>query len=424
MIRMDKNRLIIYQINPRMFTLPGTLSAAAKLLPHLSSVGVNTVYLFSICKEDDSEDRDFWSVRQKASGLNNPKNPYRIADYYAIDEEYGGNEELRIFVEEAHRLDMAVMMDIVYFHCAPNSKLISEIPDGVIRDEQGEIELGQWNFPRLNYKSRALRDYLIDNMCYWVREYDIDGFRCDVADLVPLDFWTEAVGVVRGLKPNLIMLNEGQDPAYVRSGVFDMNYHGFWLGQSCNDFCAAIGSYGIRRDNGIWFVENHDTVTDWGRADTLYGAEAADCMYVYNFTAYGTPMLYCGEEIGDSNPHTLFANRDHNRGHGVDWSNALLPHGKRRMELVTALAALRTGEDALALGEMAWLETEAGVLGFTRRFGAETISVLINFSEDSKAVRTEGRVLLSRGLSAHELKPYGFVISKQEGGSDGMENLG
>jgi hypothetical protein len=94
------------------------------------------------------------------------------------------------------------------------------------------------------------------------------------------------------------------------------------------------------------------------------------------------------------------------------------------MELVTALAALRTGEDALALGEMAWLETEAGVLGFTRRFGAETISVLINFSEDSKAVRTEGRVLLSRGLSAHELKPYGFVISKQEGVSDGMENIG
>jgi glycosidase len=414
MITIDKNRLVIYQINPRMFTLPGTLSAAARLLPHLSSVGVNTVYLFSICKEDDSEDRAFWSARQKASGLNNPKNPYRIADYYAIDEEYGGNEELRVFVEEAHRLDMAVMMDIVYFHCAPHARIITDVPDGVIRNESGEIELGQWSFPRLNFESRALRDYLIDNMCYWVREYGIDGFRCDVADLIPLDFWAEAVEVVRGLKPDLIMLNEGQNPAFVQSGVFDMNYNGLWLGKVCNDFNATIRDYGIRHHNGIWFAENHDTVTDWGRAEVLYGTEVCDCLYAYNFTTYGTPMLYCGEEICDSNPQTLFANRDHNRGHGVDWSNALLPHGKARMALITELASLRKAEDALALGDMAWVETADGVLGYTRRYGKETISVFINFSEASAAVPTEGRILLARNFEAGKLKPHGFVICKQE----------
>jgi glycosidase len=85
------------------------------------------------------------------------------------------------------------------------------------------------------------------------------------------------------------------------------------------------------------------------------------------------------------------------------------------MALVTELAALRKGEDALALGDMAWLETEDGVLGYTRRYGRETITVFINFSEESKAVQAEGHVLLSRDLSDGKLSPHGFAICKQEG---------
>ena len=118
---MDKSRLILYQINPRMFTPQGTLRAAKALLPHIASIGVNVVYLFSVCKEDDSEDRAFWSERQKKSNLNNPKNPYRIADYFSVDEEYGGNAQLKEFVEEAHKVGLSVMMDLVYFHCAPDA---------------------------------------------------------------------------------------------------------------------------------------------------------------------------------------------------------------------------------------------------------------------------------------------------------------
>ena len=409
---MDKNKLIIYQINPRMFTPQGTLKAAKELLPHLASLGVNVVYLFSICKEDDSEDQTYWSRRQKASGLNNPKNPYRIADYYAIDEEYGGEEQFRDFVEAAHGLGMAVMMDIVYFHCAPNARIISDVPEGIVRNEQGEIELGEWNFPRLNFESRALRDYLIDNMCYWVREYGIDGFRCDVGDGIPLDFWKEAAEAARRLKPDLIMLNEGGKEEYVAGGVFDMNYNGMGVLHNSVDHCETIRCHGIHAYNGIWFVENHDTVTDAGRIENFYASEVCDCFYAYLFTTRGTPLLYCGEEIGDRNPHNMFANRDHNRGYGVDWSNALLPHGKRRMALITRLSALRKTEDALAYGDMAWLDTEGGVLGYTRRYDGDVISVFINFGSESRAVDARGDILLARDYEDGRLRAYGMLICK------------
>ena len=202
---MNKNKLVVYQINPRMFTPQGTLGAAKELLPHIASIGVNVVYVFAICKEEDSKDRRFWSKRLKKSKTNNPKNPYKIADYFEVDEEFGGNAQLKEFVEEAHRLGLYVMLDLVYMHCSPNAKLITDVPDGVNRDENGNVELGPYKIPMINFNSRALRNYLIENMRYFIREYDIDGYRCDVGDAVPLDFWSEAVEEIKKLKPDIIM---------------------------------------------------------------------------------------------------------------------------------------------------------------------------------------------------------------------------
>ena len=289
-IKMNKNKLIIYQINPRMFTPQGTLRAAKELLPHIKNIGANVAYLFAICKEDDSKDRRFWSKRQKKSKLNNPKNPYRISDYFSVDEEFGGNEQLKEFVDEAHKLGLYVMMDLVYYHCSPNAKIINDVPDGVVRKENGEIDLGVWNFPKLNFASRALREYLIENMRYFIREYGIDGYRCDVGDGVPLDFWQEAIAEIKKLNPNIIMLNEGCNPEYVQSGAFDFNY--YWppivnasqpyveFLKNSHDNFIEMGT----KEKGIYFIENHDTVTDDGRAETRFSSKLCDCFYVYLFT--------------------------------------------------------------------------------------------------------------------------------------------
>ncbi len=411
---MDKKRLVLYQINPRMFTPQGTLGAARALLSHIASTGVNVVYVFSICKEDNSKDKRFWSNRQKQSKTNNPKNPYKIIDYFEIDEEFGGNIQLKEFVSDAHKLGLYVMYDLVFLHCSPNAKLIERIPNGVKRNENGELKLNHYNFAVLNYDSKELREYLIENMRYFIREYDIDGYRCDVGDAVPLDFWREAVAEIRKLKPNIIMLNEGANKEYVQSGVFDLNYNGFWNLTADKDICNYIKTtYEERKCNGIWFVENHDTVTDFGRVENMFSSKICDCLYTYIFTTFGTPLLYCGEEIADKNVHSMFANKEHNpKGYGIDWSNALLKHGKRRMALIKKLTKLRKTEDVLAYGNLQWLETEKDMLGFEREYHNNKIYVYINFDKKAKGIEKKGKILLSCGYNGKRLNGAGFVVFK------------
>jgi len=354
--------------------------------------------------------------------LNNPKNPYRIADYFQVDEDYGGNEQLAVFIKKAHKLGLKVMLDLVYYHCAPNAKLIEELPDGVMRDANGEILYGEWNFPRLNFNSRALRAYLIRNMTYFVQEYGVDAYRCDVGDYVPLDFWQEAVAAVKKVSPNVLFLNEGENPNYVLSGVFDWNYSWktfpkvFETGKPCAQSIKAAYA-GLLEDkmNGktIWYLENHDTVTDIGRADVKYSFETCDCLFVYYFTAEGVPFLYCGNEIADCNEHNMFATRLHNRGYGIDWSNALLPHGKRRLALIKKLCALRKSSLAIACGDLLWIDSDEDTLAYVRTYQEERLCVYIRFGKGEIRVEEHGEILLAHGYKNGILKENGYVIFKR-----------
>ena len=433
---MEKRKTVLYQINPHMFTPQGTLTEAIKLLPHIASIGVNFVYLFSICKADASQDRSFWSPRQLQSRLDNPKNPYRIEDYYEIDEDYGGNSALKAFVQAAHKQNLKVMLDVVYMHCAPNTKVLREIPDCVQRDENGEIIYSEFNFPYFDFNNPKLRAYLIDNMRYYVQEFDVDGYRCDMGDYVPFDFWEEATIALRKIKPDIFMLNEGRETSYVASGVFDCNYNlpalvfidqdlqnvvsepykvfaGKAMDECLKEHYKLPTENGLRQ-RGIWFVENHDTVTDIGRADLRFGTWTCDCLYVYIFTVGGVPMIYCGEEIADTNAHSLFANKEHNRGYGIDWSNALLKDGKRRLALIKKLSALYKKEDAFSYGDFAWLESARGTLAYKRTYNGECISVYIRFEKGWDKISQEGEILLSRGYKDGSLRKNGFVILKKK----------
>lgn len=120
----------VYQINPRTFSPEGTLKAITKELPFLAEMGFTTIYLCPIFEHDASENRDNWSDRQKKYETQNPKNQYRMNDYFFIDEEYGTMEDLRECVDECHRLGMRLLLDLVYFHigpCAPILKKTSRI---------------------------------------------------------------------------------------------------------------------------------------------------------------------------------------------------------------------------------------------------------------------------------------------------------
>ena len=220
----SKEKKIIYQLALRTFTPAGTLRAATKRLAHIASLGVDIVYICPFFVTENDENREYWSPRQIASNTNNPKNPYKIADYFHVDEEYGTDEDLHAFVDEAHRVGLGVMFDLVYLHCGRAAVFIAEHPDFVERNEDGSLKVpDRWPFARLNFSCRALREYLFENMEMLVREYGIQGFRCDVGDSVPLDFWEEAAERVLAINPDLIMLNEGVKASYLNS-IFDWGY--------------------------------------------------------------------------------------------------------------------------------------------------------------------------------------------------------
>ena len=429
---------VIYQINLRVFTPEGTLRAAEKLLPHIRSIGVDIVYLCACSTADRDEDRAGWSDRQRASGMNNPCNPYRISDYDAIDPEYGDMEDMRRFVAAAHAVGLRVLLDLVYFHCGPNAVFLAEHPDFIVRNPDGTPALGSWRFPQLNFGSPELREYLMRNMELFVRDCDVDGFRCDVGDAVPLDFWAETCARIDALKPGLVMINEGVDATYL--DVFDLNY-GWYLREAflaCVEGKQPAGviaetqlAYSREHLRGTWrsiaLLENHDTVNDdyRNRLEKRIGKRAMDAGLVINYTLPNVPFLYNGTEVCDTNRHSIWGNRFHGANLVIDWQNALTADGVDRMALLRLLAQLRHSIPALGMdGALAFAKTgNAQVLGYFREKAGQRCLVAVNLS-DEKAYSTvaaeasTAEALLARGVEAElnegnvnlALEPWGFAL--------------
>lgn len=361
------DRASIYQISLRAFTPEGTLKAAEKLLPFVASLGPKYVQLLPVVQADDGEDQAYWSKRQMASGTGNPKNNYRMKDYFAIDEEYGTQEDLRDFVLTAHRLGLGVLLDLVYFHCGPNAVFLEEHPDFVKRNDDGTPYTGEWNFPVLNYESQELREYLWKNMEYFVEKFDIDGYRCDVGFMIPLDFWAEGIKRIRAIKPDLYMVNEGYNSDYLR--VFDVNY--FYDGcfdavpvaqgkMSARQFCEKWEACRQTLPEGggrmLHFIDNHDVASDSGqeRHEKTIGTAGVDALLVLDFLLDGVPFVFNGYEVADDLKHNMFSNRFYGKDAAVNWANVLCEKGRKRIRLLQKLYRLHGENDALCTKALVW----------------------------------------------------------------------
>ena len=214
----------MYQIQPRAFTPEGTLKAAERKLSYLRDLGVTIVYLVPVMKMDESPDRAFWSPRQIKSGFNNPKNQYRIADYFHVDPEYGTDADLKDFCKAAHGLGLKVIFDLVYLHCGPTAPFLKEHPDFTWWNDDGSVKKGPWRFPKLNFANSALRQYLQGNVRYLLEVYGADGFSCDVGDGIPLDFWCDVHDMMDAVSGgNAVLLCEGYTVCDQYKG-FDADY--------------------------------------------------------------------------------------------------------------------------------------------------------------------------------------------------------
>ena len=422
-------KAVVYQIVLRNFTRDGNFKAATEMLDHVRSAGVDIVYLSPFVEMDCDMDRKGWSARQIKSGFGSPKNSYRISNYDRVDPEYGKDEDFRAFSARAHALGMKVFMDLVYLHCGPNNVLKDRFPDAFQKKADGTVRTTYWHFPYVNFESKAVRKYLIDSMLHWMR-LGCDGFRCDVGDLVPIDFWVEAITICQKVNPELVMINEGTK-AQLLERAFDACYAWPWsfnirstlvsteanakylkgsvksLAERMKDVRAYEAK--IPKDALMFaFLDNHDTATDdWEkRFDRVLPVEAGNAAFVLTFLRRGLPLIFNGNEIADNALNSFFAPVEHpaRAAKTVDWARALQPAGQCRLALIRKLAKMRHEDPIWSEGTMEWVtDGEAnGIVAFTRTLGTRKVLVAANLTKKSA----------KGGNLVGTLAPYAYLIKE------------
>lgn len=429
----------VYQVNARTFSKEGTINAVTNELAFLKDLGFKVIYLCPVFKEDDCENREYWSARQLASETNNPKNPYRMNSYFEIDSEYGTMEDLRELVRTAHSLNQKVILDLVFMHIGPNAPVIYEHPEYIQRDKEGKMILGKWNFPLFNFENGGCREYLWSNMVFYMGDVGVDGFRCDVGDEVPLDFWAEGAKRIKCINPSAVMINEGKKHEYL--ATFDAMYAFHWHNAFYDIMMKGAPVSVLRNsweEHADWLyddkkflidVDNHDTVTDWEiRAENHFGHNGMELVQVINFLIDGVPMVYCGNELACTAKLSLFANRFYMGKFEV--TNRELKNTKqslRRQSVIKYLNTLKSESDVLAYGKTVWLDNTKSdsIISFERDFNGEKIVLIGNLSANEATCEISGYKSLDRNKalieseqaveiegSLYKFAPYSYIAFK------------
>lgn len=385
---------VIYEIYPRAFSNEGTFNGITARLDDLKKLGVTILWLMPIHPIG----------QEKKKGTIG--SPYAVRDYYAINPDYGTKSDLQRLISETHRRGMKIVIDIVANHTSWDSVLMKH-PEYYKKDASGKITYPyDWfDIAALNYTNQDLRRYMTDMLVYWVKEFDLDGFRCDVAGEVPTDFWENARTELEKVKPDIFMLAEAHK-ADLLVKAFDLDYS--WplhsamtnvlQGRARATELRAAWEQEVnewpRRSLHMRFSDNHDE----RRAIARFGEPGALAASALVFTLDGVPMLYNGMEVGDtteSGAPALFEKLP------VFWQIA-----ERRPEFgrfYKQIIELRRTSPALRRGSLEWLHNteEARVVSFLRHSSEEEILVAINFANHPFA----GTIEVARGNDFVDITP-------------------
>ncbi len=425
----------VYQVYPRYFSPEGTISAVTKELPKLKELGFKTMYLVPVFEEDTSTDLTNWSARQKGSETNNPKNPYRMNNYFNIDSEYGTAEDLKDFVNTAHELGMRVLLDLVYLHIGPNASILKTHPEFAKQNPDGSFICTDWNFPYLDFNCQGLREYLWCNMVYFIGEFDVDGFRCDVGDGVPNDFWMEGRRRIKAIKPDAVLINEG-NKYYRVATAFDSCYNFNWHENLYKLFKGELSlpdfiefeknTLSKVPDKGLLLrdMDNHDTASDWPkRVELLIGHDGMELVQALNYTFVGIPMVFNGNELADSAYYNLFANRFFKGKYDV-MNRADIENNEssiRRQNIFKKLNELKAYNEAIIDGDFEFIENSCpdSVISFKRKHNGKTVVFIGNLSEKEVSLKLDSDIKNAKSLLDNnvcvnkdnlEFKKYGYSI--------------
>ena len=370
---------VLYELNVRQFTPEGTFAAARGRLPFLRSVGIDAIWLMPIYPI---------GVEGRKGSLGSY---YSIRDYKGINEEFGTAADLRDFISAAHSLGMRVLLDWVANHTARDARWLDEKPyDWYEREADGTAKV-PWDWTdtaKLNYANHDVWLGEIDAMRYWVEEFGVDGFRCDMAMLVPIEFWQEASEALHRIKSDIFMLAEAEeDNLFDRA--FNMSYQWNIHHIMCDiakgarrvwDMRNAIHSERAkypREAMRMSFTSNHDENSWSGSEQSRFGA-ALDVMSVMTFLMPSTmPLIYTGQEVGYNHSFEFFE-RD------AIPTEAYVEN--RTTELYRRLTSLKHKERALDAGErggeMIEIENNAKdcMMTFVREVDGSRVVAIVNLS--------------------------------------------
>ncbi len=394
---------VIYEANIRQYSPEGTFSAFTKDIPQLKELGVKVIWLMpvypiSMKNRKATPDLSIEDIENPAEKEKYLGSYYAISDYTAINPEFGSMEDFDELVKTAHENGMYVILDWVANHTGWDHEWIEMHPEYYHKDKEGNVtdpinpdtgeSWGWTDVAHLNYENDSLWTAMKEEMLYWVKEKNIDGFRCDVAGNVTTEFWNYVVPELQNEKP-LFMLAESEDKDLFYE-AFDMGYN--WEGHhimneiaqeqmSVKDWDAYMAKIDTTYQDDDYlmnFITNHDENSWNGTVNERMG-NAAETMLAFTYALPGMPLIYSGQEYGLDKRLKFFENDSIPKTKGEMW------------KLHTTLGALKTNNQALngakkaASYQRLKTSNDENIIAFKRSKQDDQLFYIANFSSNPQS---------------------------------------
>jgi glycosidase len=416
---------VVYEVFTPDFSEAGTFRGIIDRLDELEAMGVTTLWLMPIHPVGE---------KRAKTDIGALGSPYAVRDYRGVNPEYGGAEQFRALVDSVHARGMHIIIDWVANHTAWDHPWIENHPEYYT---EGPID-GRFTYPLLNgdttdwtdvvqldYGNQEMRGKMIQAMQYWVREFNIDGFRCDVAHQVPLDFWEAAIDSVEKVKP-VLMLAEAAELEMHEVG-FDQTYAWPFYGtmkrvweedapvhELADQVETTVGGL-VPNARRLRFTTNHDeSMWDATPPQLFGGIPGSKAAFVLAATMPGTPLVYNGQELGIQDTVSFFAAQPY------DWGQeeTLVPWYTEMLNTYRQSAALTGGDLTVHTPDA------EDVLLYSRTRNGETVLVAVNVRDEAATVDLPAAMqdaaltdlLSDETVSGPQLRldPYGYHVLQVE----------
>lgn len=408
----------IYEVNVRQYTKEGTFKAFESHLPRLKAMGIDIIWLMPIHPIG----------KEKRKGTLGSE--YSVKDYYGVNPEYGNKDDFKRLVDKIHSLGMYVILDWVANHSAWDNPLAKEHPDWYTKTDEGHFQPTPWydwdDVIDFDYENSGIRKYMTEALVYWVKEMDVDGYRCDTAGFIPTDFWDNARAEMEAVKP-VFMLAEWESRD-LHKKAFDMTYSWtLWdkmaavtrdkksIGGLVEYMAHDVSTF-PRNGYRMTFTDNHD-MNSWNHNMFYNFGDGLEASMVLCSTVNGMPLVYSGQEAGLSKSLKFFDKDE------IDWSK--LPYEglfKKLFELKHKNHALWNGNEGGVMVRI-YSDKMDQVLSFSRKKGNDKVITIINYSDKPVSVKLDtkyqkgdytewfsGKKISLKGDDAFEMKPWEYII--------------